>query len=54
MGEDLSCYSNKNELVGKRKCLHDHELTNKAYLSDITVTNISQFYQQDGGENEVA
>jgi len=26
---------------------------NKAYLSDITVTNISQLYSQDGGENQL-
>ena len=38
-GEDLSCYSNKIESVSLRKCPHDHWLTNKAYLSAITVTN---------------
>ena len=31
------------------------ELTNKAYLSAITVTNIYQsFYLQDGGRNQLA
>jgi len=31
------------------------ELTNKVYLSAITVTNISQrFYLQDGGKNQLA
>jgi len=44
-GEDLSCYSNKTESVTLRKCPYDHWLTNKAYLSTITVTNISQSYQ---------
>jgi len=47
-GEDLSCYSNKIESVSLRKCPHDHRLnkfnTNKAYLSTITVTNISRHF----------
>jgi len=30
------------------------KLPKKAYLSAITVTNISQFYPQDGGENQLA
>jgi len=39
-GEDLSCYSKKIESV-----------TNKAYLSAITVANICKsFYLQDGGK----
>jgi len=41
-GEDLSRYSNKIELVSLRKCPYDHWLTNEAYLSAITVTNIYQ------------
>ena len=43
-GEDLSCCSNKIESVSLRKCPHDHWLTNKAYLSAITVTNITQSF----------
>ena len=41
-GEDLSCYSNETESVrpSLTKCPYDHWLTNKAYLSAITVTNI--------------
>ena len=36
-------------------CLCDHRFTNKAYLSTIMVTNISQsFYLQDGGKNQLA
>ena len=45
----------KIESVGLRKCPCDHWLTNKAYLSAITVTNIAQsFYLQDGGKNQPA
>jgi len=34
---------------------HDHRRTNKAYLSAIIVTYISQeFYLQDGGKNQLA
>ena len=44
MAEYLSCYSNKTESVSLRKCPHDHWLTNKAYLSVITVTNISKSF----------
>jgi len=40
MGEDLLRYSNKIESSVLRQCLYDHELTNKAYLSGITVRNI--------------
>jgi len=37
------------------KCQYDHWLTNKAYLSAVTVTNISQsFYLQDCGKNQLA
>jgi len=38
-GEDSSCYSNKIESVSLRKCL-----ANNAYLSAITVTNISKSF----------
>ena len=40
-GENLLCYFNESESVTLRKCPHDHRLTNKAYSSDITVTNVS-------------
>jgi len=57
-GEDLSCYSNKSEPVSLRnyRCMiADLPFTNEAYLSAVTVTNISQsFYLQDGGKNQVA
>ena len=56
-GEDLSCNSNKIESVRPtlRKCPYDKILTSKAYLSAITVTNISKiFYLQDGGKNQLA
>ena len=43
-GEDLSCYSNKIGSVSLRKCPYDHWLTNKAYLSTVTVTNICQSF----------
>jgi len=43
-GEDLWCYSNKIESVSLRKCQHDHCLTNKAYLSAVTVTNIYESF----------
>jgi len=43
-GEDLWCYSNKIESVSLRKCQHDQCLTNKAYLSAVTVTNISESF----------
>ena len=38
--KDLVCYSNKIKSVHFRKCLYDHSLINKAYLGDITATNI--------------
>jgi len=41
-GEDLSCCSNKTESVSLRKCPYDHWLINRAYLSAIAATNISQ------------
>jgi len=46
----------KIESFSLRKCPHDHYLTNKAYLSAVTVTNISQefFYLQGGGRNQLA
>jgi len=38
-----------------RKCPYDHWLINKAYLSVITVNNISKSsYLQDGGKNQLA
>jgi len=43
-GEDLSRCSNKIESVSLRKCPHDHRITNNAYLSAITVTNICQSF----------
>jgi len=43
-GEALSCYSNKTESVSLRKCPYDHWLTDKAYLSAITVRNISRSF----------
>jgi len=45
----------KIEPASLRKCPHDHGLTNKVYLSTVTVTDISQsFYLQDGGKNQLA
>jgi len=41
-GEDLSCYSDKTESVSFWKCSYDDWLTNKAYLSAVTVINIYQ------------
>jgi len=50
-GEDLSCCSNEIESVSSRRCLYDHRFTIEAYLSVVTVTNISKsFYLQDGGK----
>ena len=43
--------------VSLRNCPYDQWLTgvNKAYLSAITETSISQsFYLQDGGQNQLA
>jgi len=42
MGEDLPCYSNKISPVGLSKCPRCHQPTDRAYLSDIRVTNISK------------
>jgi len=53
-GEYLYCYSNKTESVVLRKCPYDHRVTNKACLSAITVTNLSQLYLRDGGKNQLA
>ena len=36
--------SNKISPVTLRKCPNDHQLTDKAYLSDIRVTNISESF----------
>ena len=33
-------YSSKIKFVGLRKCPHCHQLTNKVYLSDITLRSI--------------
>jgi len=53
--EDLWNNSHKIKSVSLRKYPQDHcWLTNKAYLSAITVTSIFQFYLQDGGENQLA
>jgi len=41
MGKDLAHYSSKIELVDLCKCSPPLTNTNKAYLSDIAVTNIS-------------
>ena len=43
MGEDLLHYSNKIESSGLRQC-HCDQLTNKAYLSGITVRNIYESF----------
>jgi len=45
----------KLDQFGLSKCSYYHRLTNKAYLSAVTVTNISRsFYLQDGGRNQLA
>jgi len=43
-GKDLSCHLNKIVSVSLRKCPYDHWLASKAYLSAITVANISQSF----------
>jgi len=43
-GADLSCYSNETKSLSLRKCSYDNWLTNKAYLSAVTVTDISQTF----------
>jgi len=43
-GEDLSCYSNETKSASLRNVHYDHWLTNKAYLSAITVTNIFESF----------
>jgi len=55
MGEDLLRYSNKIESTDLRQYPYDHYLTNKAYLSDITVRNIYEsFTHKMAGENQLA
>jgi len=44
MGEDLQCCSNKIKPASLRECPHDHQNTDKAYLNDIRVTNISKSF----------
>ena len=41
-GENLSCYWNKTESVSLWNCPYDPWLTSKAYLSAVTVTDISK------------
>ena len=53
MGEYLSCYLNNIRSVRLWKCLYDYQLANKKYFSDITVKHLSEFYPQDGGENQL-
>ena len=43
-GKDLVCYSNKIKAVYLSKRLHDHYLINKAYLGDMTATNINKSF----------
>jgi len=53
--EYLVCYSNHIESVGLRKCRYDHQLTNKAYFERYhRKKHFSEFYPQDGGENQLA
>jgi len=40
MGEDLLRHSTTTEPSDLRQCPYDHKLTNKAYLSGVTVRNI--------------
>ena len=40
----MSCYLNKIQSIGLRKYPYEHQLANKAYLSDITVANISESF----------
>ena len=44
MGDDLPCYTNEIKSVSLRKCPHDRQPTDEAYLSDIRVTNISNSF----------
>jgi len=46
MGEDLPCYSNKMQPVSLSKCQYHHLPTDKAYLSDSRVTNVSTIWRQ--------
>ena len=43
-GDDLWSYSHKIEPVSLWKCPYDYQLANKAYLSDVTVTHISESF----------
>jgi len=56
MGDNLlRYYSNKIESTDLRLYPYDHYLTNKAYLSDITVRNIYEsFTHKMAGENQLA
>ena len=44
MSEDLLRYSNKIESTYLRQCRYDHRLIYKAYLSEITVRNMSECF----------
>jgi len=44
MAKVYRCYSNNIESVSLSKCPHDHRHTNKAYLSAVTTTDISQSF----------
>ena len=44
MGEDLLRHSNTTEPSDLRQCPYDHKLTNKAYLSGVTVRNIYESF----------
>ena len=43
-GNGRRFYSHKIESLGLLKCPYDHKLTNKAYLSAVTVTSIFQSF----------
>ena len=46
----------RNQLVQENVLpIRDHRLTNKGYLSAVTVADISRsFYLEDGGKNQLA
>jgi len=44
MGEDLLRHSTTTEPSDLRQCPYDHKLTNKAYLSGVTVRNIYESF----------
>jgi len=50
-GEDLSCYLNKIESVGLRKCPYYRYLIEKVTSSDVRATNISQSLPHKMAEN---